>query len=99
MRTGSKCSPQLRPMDFPIKIDQAALLKALTERGASPSCSACGKNNWAVVPDSLVLPVATNLIPAPGIPVATLLCNNCGNARSHSLVVLGLLPTDAPSKV
>jgi hypothetical protein len=75
---------------------QQQVIAALNSRGTRAACEVCGQNNWAAVDQ----PVAINitdlsgnvLIPAPQIPAAALICNNCGNVRLHALGALGLLP-------
>ena len=74
------------------------LLQALASSGVQLECELCGKNNWVFAEQALSLTV-TDLTdshenPSPQIPAATVICNNCGNIRMHSLGVLGLLDSE-----
>src|SRR5579864_1445952 len=81
------------PPDF-----RERVLSALQTRVRSPTCEVCQVNNWAVTdqPVSLALTDLSPgvVIPAPHIPAAVLICNNCGNVRLHALGTLGLLPVE-----
>jgi len=72
------------------------LLEKLQERGARIQCEICNQNTWAVVDQAISLQI-TDLspsfkIPAPQIPSAGMVCNNCGNVRLFALGALNLLP-------
>jgi hypothetical protein len=80
------------PVDF-----KEQLLKKLSERGVNPQCEVCGHNNWAVVDQAISVQI-TDLsggvrLPAPQIPSAGLVCNNCGNLRLFALGALGISVT------
>ena len=79
------------PADFRDK-----LLAALNQRGVTPICEICGRNNWAVVDQAVSVQITdlsgTFVVPPPQIPSAGVVCNNCGNIRLFALVSLGLLP-------
>lgn len=83
-------------MATPIDL-KGQLLGALQKRGVRPQCEVCGQNTWSVVDQPIGLPITdltgNVVIPAPQIPVAALICNNCGNVRTFALGVLQLLPT------
>ena len=85
------------PGDF-----KAKLLQRLAERGVRPQCEVCGQNNWAALEQAIGLPITdlsgSVVIPTPQIPVAALICNNCGNVRTLALGALGLLPEQAGGK-
>lgn len=84
-------------MEYPYKIDRQLLAKKLAEKNINANCSSCGKNNWAVMEEASIISQWTNMIPAPGIPAAVMICNNCGFIRSHALGALGMLPENAGS--
>lgn len=79
-------------MELPFNIDKDLLSKKLTEKGINPNCSSCGRNNWAVLDEATLIPQWINRLPAPGIPAAAMICNNCGFVRHHALGALGMLP-------
>lgn len=66
----------------------------MKKKKATPVCLYCGSNNWAFLPEAALVPQWTNILPAPGIPVAVMICNNCGNVRMHALGALDLLPKE-----
>jgi hypothetical protein len=77
---------------------QQKVIEALGNKKINVVCELCSKNNWAVADQPVSLPI-TDLsgslrIPTPQIPVAALICNNCGNVRIFALGVLGLLPKE-----
>ncbi len=85
------------PQDF-----KDRLLAELSKRGINPECECCRKNDWTVI-DQAVSVQITDLsgsvrIPAPEVPSAGLVCNNCGNIRLFALGVLNLLPKDEATK-
>ena len=88
---------------MPLPIDfKDQLISELAKRGVNHACEVCSKNDWAVVDQALSIQI-TDLtgnvrIPAPQIPSAGLVCNNCGNIRIFALGVLGLLPTSEAKK-
>lgn len=85
------------PIDF-----KAQLLEKLKERHVKPLCELCGQNNWAVVDQAISIQITdlsgTVRIPAPQVPCAGLVCNNCGNFRLFSLGALGMLPKPEEGK-
>ena len=70
------------------------IINALTEKKANPVCPSCGHNNWAVIDEIVSITVAPSgdsyPIPAPFVPTAGMICNNCGHIRFHSLGALGI---------
>jgi hypothetical protein len=78
------------------------LLAALSKRGINPLCECCGKNDWTVIDQAVsvqITDLSGNLrIPAPQVPSAGLVCNNCGNIRLFALGVLNLLPKEEDKK-
>ena len=81
-------------MELPFKIDRKLLVSRLAEKSANVNCLSCAQNNWAILEDAALIPQWINQLPAPGIPVAVMICNNCGFTRSHALGAIGLLPQD-----
>ncbi|WP_397586654.1 hypothetical protein [Sphingobium fuliginis] len=71
--------------------DRQKFLDFLQARGASATCSSCGKNNWNVPTDqslTLALPInqsGTFSMPPPSVPVRILICGNCGFVRMHAV--------------
>lgn len=79
----------INPSDLPGKLPAA-----LSQKGASPACSSCGKNSWGIVPKVVAITISEDhgfTVPPPHIPVAAMICNHCGFVRIHSLIVLDLL--------
>lgn len=85
-------------MELPFKINNEEVGRALQERGASAVCHYCGNNNWSVLPEAALIPQWNNILPAPGIPVAVLICNKCGNIRMNALGSLRMLPEEKEGK-
>ena len=71
------------------------LVRVLQEKGAKADCEVCGKNDWAIADQAVLLTISKleggMLIPPPSIPCGGLICNNCGNVRMFALGALGLL--------
>ena len=58
-------------------------------------CEVCGVTPTWIVPDGKemfvglpILQTDTFNIPAPSIPVAIAICNNCGNVRNHAVAII-----------
>jgi hypothetical protein len=81
-------------MDYPYKLLHDKVAEELQEKKASPVCVYCGSNNWAILHEAALVTQWSNQLPAPGIPVAVMICNNCGNIRMHALGALNMLPQE-----
>ncbi len=79
-------------MKLPHDVSDKALAQKLIEKKANPVCLSCGQNNWTILPQAALVTQWAPSIPAPGIPVAAMICNNCGNLRLHALGPLDMLP-------
>lgn len=69
------------------------VIKALNEKGVKLPCPRCGKKEFSIVEESVVLlqpdPEAFT-IGGPSIPVIIVVCNHCGYITSHAKKVLGI---------
>jgi uncharacterized Zn finger protein len=79
-------------VDLPIKLDAKTVGDKVTELGAHATCPYCGNTSWQVLEDAAIVRQWSNNIPSPGIPIALMICNKCGNIRMNSLDTLKLLP-------
>ncbi|MFT4173627.1 MAG: hypothetical protein QM639_13765 [Rhodocyclaceae bacterium] len=67
------------------------IIAALHQRGALHACSRCGQNQFSVLSESHLVVSAPGSAEAHGrIPLALVICENCGHIAQHSLKVLGL---------
>jgi hypothetical protein len=71
------------------------VIQTLQSRGMTGACPMCKKNEWVVheVPVSLPVYEMDGKVKVPGtsMPVAAMICKNCGFMSFHSLGALGLL--------
>ena len=71
------------------------VIQALQTRGLSGDCPMCKKNQWVVheVPTSVPVYETSGQVKFPGtsMPMAVMICRNCGFASFHSLGALGLI--------
>lgn len=82
-------------MKLPFILDKQVVAEKLNQKGVGATCPSCSKNDWALLDHAMLVPEWINNLPAPGIPAAVMVCNNCGHIRSYALGALGLLPTEA----
>jgi hypothetical protein len=72
-----------------------AVVSTLQARGLSGDCPMCKKNAWVVheVPISLPVYEASGQVQYPGtsMPMAAMICRNCGWSGLFSLGALGLI--------
>ena len=72
-----------------------AVIQALQAKGLSGDCPMCKKNQWVVheVPVSIPVYEGTGQVKFPGtsMPMAAMICRNCGFSALHSLGALGLI--------
>ena len=71
----------------------------LEEKKAIKSCARCGNGSFAIAEEFSKISLDKNLsnliIGGPSIPVAIVICNNCGAITAHALAALDLL-SDIP---
>src|ERR1700712_3876684 len=76
------------------------VIQALQTRGLSGDCPMCKKNQWVVheVPTSVPVYENSGQVKFPGtsMPMAVMICRNCGFASFHSLGALGLINQNSP---
>lgn len=70
-------------------------LKFLQDKGTTPLCPSCMKNDWNVPGDealTLNVPIAQSnggmTIPQPAVPVRIMICANCGFLRMHAVGIV-----------
>ena len=78
-------------------LDKNEIIKLLKERGATNPCQRCGKSSFSVIDNYSTLNLHNELdgsirISGPNVPVALVVCTNCGAITAHALGALGLLP-------
>jgi len=77
------------------------VIDALKKRELSGNCPMCGKNQWVVheVPVSLPVYEEGGQVKFPGtsMPMAAMICKNCGFTSLHALGPLGLLNKVPPA--
>jgi len=81
-------------MNLPFKIDNEAVGKKIAEKESSSICPYCRSNAWAVMSEAALIPQWINVLPAPGLPIAVLICQKCGNVRMHALKTIEMLPDE-----
>lgn len=79
--------------------DKQRIADELTKRGATRACPRCGQSQFTVLDGYFNHPIQGELsgnlvIGGPSIPVAVVVCNNCGFLSEHALGALGLLPKE-----
>ncbi|MCL2647766.1 MAG: hypothetical protein FWD61_12270 [Phycisphaerales bacterium] len=71
------------------------VIQALQAKGLSGDCPMCKKNQWVVheVPVSIPVYEGSGQVKFPGtsMPMAAMICRNCGFSALHSLGALGLI--------
>jgi hypothetical protein len=76
-----------------------AVIQALQNRGLNGDCPMCKKNQWVVHEVPVSMPVYENkgsnegkvLYPGTSMPMAVMICRNCGWSAMFSLGALGLI--------
>ncbi len=70
-------------------------LATLHARGINGHCPFCQKNSWIILENPASIPVYESTMqlrmPGTNMPMATMICNNCGWSGFFSLGALGLL--------
>jgi hypothetical protein len=76
-----------------------AVIQALQTRGLTGDCPLCKKNQWVVheVPVSIPVyePGGNVQFPGTSMPMAAMICRNCGWSGFFSLGALGLINPNA----
>jgi hypothetical protein len=71
------------------------VIQALQAKSLTGDCPMCKKNQWVVheVPISVPVYETTGQVKFPGtsMPMAAMICRNCGFSSFHSLGALGLI--------
>lgn len=73
--------------------EKTKIQDALNDRGVRPVCPMCSKSQWTIA-DSFVManPVSLGgdtVLGGGGIPMAQLICTNCGLVSHHAVGALG----------
>ncbi len=81
-----------------MKIDKNEIAQKIQEKGAIKPCHRCGKNQFTVLDGFSIIPLQEDsnarglVVGGPNVPVALIVCNNCGAITQHALGALGPLP-------
>ena len=71
------------------------IAKAIIEKGATKPCPRCGQSDFTIAEDLSLVTLNSNLgsvaIGGPAIPVALVVCSNCGFLSQHAIGVLDLV--------
>jgi hypothetical protein len=66
---------------------RAVYEEAIHRKHADHSCEACGKRDWGVAEELVLLPAldkAGHYVPGRGVDVIVLYCRHCGLLRLHA---------------
>lgn len=78
-----------------MEVTRADVAKKLIERKASQPCNRCGHAQFSLLEEFSNIMIQKDLkglvIGGPSVPVAVVVCNNCGAITFHALGALGLL--------
>ena len=75
------------------------LADALDSHHVNGKCPRCGQNKW-ISGQYVPVPISDDPVLRKGswvLPLAAMTCEGCGFTALHNLVVLGIVPPDAPS--
>ena len=83
-------------------IDREKIAKKLSERGATKPCHRCGEGAFTVLEGFTNINLqddfsAGMVIGGPSVPVAHVVCKNCGAITPHALGALDMLPKEEAS--
>ena len=89
-------SPGVSEEAFPGLPDDRALSRemfqhALDRKGAVHKCEACGKDQWVVSQNMMLLQALSPdgaVVPGQGVEAVAVFCNHCGLIRLHAVTVL-----------
>lgn len=79
-----------------MEITRENIINMLNERKANSPCHRCGRDNFSLLDKYSNVFINDNargdlVIGGPTIPVAIVVCDNCGAVTFHALGALGLL--------
>jgi len=82
-----------------MKIDRKKIADKLSEKGATRPCHRCGQNAFTVLEGFTHIQLQEDfsaglVIGGPSVPVANIVCNNCGAITLHALGALDMLPKE-----
>lgn len=80
-------------------IDRDKVAQELGEKGATRPCHRCGHNTFTILEGITNIYLqddfsANLVLGGPSVPVAHIVCNNCGAITPHALGALGMLPKE-----
>jgi ribosomal protein L37E len=80
-----------------MEINRENIINMLDKREANRPCHRCGKTNFSLLDKYSNIFLNENVngdlhIGGPTVPVAIVVCNNCGAITFHAIGALGLLP-------
>ncbi len=79
--------------------DKKKIIDELISRGGNKPCSRCGESNFTILDGYFAHTIQTELknvkLGGTTVPVAVIVCKNCGAISEHSLGILGLLDKKA----
>ncbi len=80
-----------------MKFDRKEIARKLEQKGATRPCHRCGQSAFTVIEGLSNVMLQQNMsaglvIGGPTVPVAHVVCNNCGALTPHALGALDLLP-------
>jgi len=83
-------------------IDRDEIARKLNEKGANKPCHRCGKNSFSILEGFTNIHLqkdfsAGMVIGGPSVPVAHIVCNNCGAITPHAIGALDMLSTEESS--
>jgi len=81
-----------------------AVVNTLRQRGMTGDCPMCKKNEWVIQEAPVSMPVYETrgenegkiVVGGTSMPMAAMICKNCGFASFHSLGALGLIRPNGP---
>lgn len=80
-------------------IDREKIARKLSEKGATRPCHRCGQNAFTVLEGFTNIQLQDDFsagitFGGPSVPVAHIVCNNCGAITPHALGALDMLPKE-----
>lgn len=82
-----------------MELDRDEIARKMTEKGATRPCHRCGKSAFTVLEGFSNIMIQKKLnsgiaFGGPTVPVAHIVCNNCGAVTPHALGALDMLPRE-----
>lgn len=80
-----------------MNLDRTKVAEILNQKGATKPCHRCGTVKFTLLEDFSNIMMQKDMsaglvIGGPTVPVAILVCDNCGAITFHAIGALGLLP-------